>query len=83
MGLLKYFNVRLQLFLLLSLLSLSIFSQAVLTKDGVELGDRSNFINSCIGGFDKDNIDLKHIPMVMFKKVDLKEVNTKEDDLVF
>ena len=75
--------MRLQLSILFSLTILVSSSQVVYTKDGVELGDRSNFINSCIGGFDKDNIDLKHIPMVMFKKVDLKEVNTKEDDLVF
>ena len=54
-------------FIILSLLSLSTFSQTVFTKDGVELGDRSNFINSCIGGFDKDDIDLNGITVNKYK----------------
>ena len=54
-------------FIILSFLSISTFSQAVFTKDGVELGDRSNFINSCIGGFDKDDIDLNGITVNKYK----------------
>ncbi|MBM77996.1 MAG: hypothetical protein CL846_05900 [Crocinitomicaceae bacterium] len=36
-------------------------AQDVYTKDGIKLGDRSEFINSCIGGFEKETINLKGI----------------------
>ena len=34
------------------------FSQNLYTKDKVNLGDKSVFLNSCIDGFDKETIDL-------------------------
>ena len=54
-------------FIILSFLSISTFSQAVFTKDGVELGDRSNLLIQCIGGFDKDDIDLNGIMVNKYK----------------
>ena len=41
--------------------SLAVFSQDIYTKDGVKLGDRSVFINSCVKGFEKETIDLNGI----------------------
>ena len=37
------------------------FSQNLYTKDNVNLGDKSIFLNSCIDGFDKETIDLNGI----------------------
>ena len=66
-GIVKFFNRRLQLSIIFSFAFTVSSSQAVFTKDGVKLGDRSNFINSCIGGFDKDDIDLNGISVNKYK----------------
>ena len=67
MGFVNFFNMRLQLSIIFSLAMIVSSTQVVYTKDGVELGDRSNFINSCIGGFDKDDIDLNGITVNKYK----------------
>jgi len=59
--------MRLPFSIIFSLAMIVSSSQVVYTKDGVELGDRSNFINSCIGGFDKDDIDLNGITVNKYK----------------
>ena len=50
-----------KLFFILILISKFGFSQNVYTKDQINLGDRSVFINSCVDGFESETIDLNGI----------------------
>ena len=48
-------------FLFIFFYSTIYFSQNLYTKDNVNLGDKSVFLNSCMDGFDKETIDLNGI----------------------
>lgn len=83
--------MRIVISLIISLLSISLFAQNIISKDGVVIGDRTEIIAACLSSMEKDSsnseIDLSFMCECMTDKLlpdlDSTEVSFKDGKLKF